>query len=122
MRSLSVAYFLMTVFAFPANAADNTYDIQPGDTLELHVVGVPELTYRTTVSPQGLVSFPLVEDVVAAGRMALVGRIDGVHITSIAAMLASTWAAVFVEQVRAQVGTAEGPNALIEATRTQAKA
>jgi capsular polysaccharide biosynthesis protein len=37
-----------------------------------------------------------------------------------AATLASTWAAVFVEQVRAQAGTAEGPNALIEATRTQA--
>ena len=36
-----------------------------------------------------------------------------------AATLASTWAAVFVEQVRAQAGTAEGPNSFIEATRTQ---
>jgi capsular polysaccharide biosynthesis protein len=36
-----------------------------------------------------------------------------------AATLASTWAAVFVEQVRAEMGTAEGPNSFIEATRTQ---
>lgn len=36
-----------------------------------------------------------------------------------ASTLASTWAAVFVEQVRSQVGTAEGPNSFIKATRTQ---
>lgn len=36
-----------------------------------------------------------------------------------AATLASTWATVFVEQVRAQAGTAEGPSSFIEATRTQ---
>jgi hypothetical protein len=36
-----------------------------------------------------------------------------------AAILASTWAQVFVEQVRAQTGTSEGPNSFIEATRTQ---
>ena len=36
-----------------------------------------------------------------------------------AAALASSWSQVFVEQVRAQIGTAEGPNSFIEATRTQ---
>jgi capsular polysaccharide biosynthesis protein len=36
-----------------------------------------------------------------------------------AAALASTWSQVFVEQVRQQTGTAEGPNSFIEATRTQ---
>ena len=36
-----------------------------------------------------------------------------------AATLASAWAAIFVEQVRAQAGTSEGPNSFIEATRTQ---
>ena len=36
-----------------------------------------------------------------------------------AAAFASTWAQVFVEQVRSQSGTAEGPNSFIEATRTQ---
>jgi capsular polysaccharide biosynthesis protein len=36
-----------------------------------------------------------------------------------AAALVSTWAQVFVEQVRLQTGTAEGPNAFIEATETQ---
>jgi capsular polysaccharide biosynthesis protein len=36
-----------------------------------------------------------------------------------AAALASTWSQVFVEEVRQQTGTAEGPNSFIEATRTQ---
>ncbi|HLO33100.1 MAG TPA: hypothetical protein VK249_28395 [Anaerolineales bacterium] len=36
-----------------------------------------------------------------------------------AAALASTWSQAFVEQVRSQVGTAEGLNAFIEATQTQ---
>jgi capsular polysaccharide biosynthesis protein len=36
-----------------------------------------------------------------------------------AAALASTWAQVFVEQVRVQVGTAQGLNSFIEATPTQ---
>lgn len=36
-----------------------------------------------------------------------------------AAALVSTWAQVFVDQVRLQTGTAEGPNAFIEATQTQ---
>lgn len=36
-----------------------------------------------------------------------------------AAALVSTWAQVFVEQVRLQTGAAEGPNAFIEATQTQ---
>jgi len=37
-----------------------------------------------------------------------------------AAALASSWAQVFVEQVRSRTGTSEGPNAFIEATQTQA--
>jgi len=37
-----------------------------------------------------------------------------------AAALASSWAQVFVDQVHFQTGVAEGPNAFIEATRTQA--
>jgi capsular polysaccharide biosynthesis protein len=36
-----------------------------------------------------------------------------------AAALASTWAQVFVGQVRSQTGTANGPNSFIEATQTQ---
>lgn len=37
-----------------------------------------------------------------------------------AAALASAWTQVFVEQVRLQTTTADGPNSFIEATRTQA--
>jgi capsular polysaccharide biosynthesis protein len=36
-----------------------------------------------------------------------------------AAALASAWAQVFMEQVRFQAGSSEGPNAFIEATQTQ---
>jgi capsular polysaccharide biosynthesis protein len=36
-----------------------------------------------------------------------------------AAALASSWSQVFVEQVRLQTGTTEGPNSFIEATQTQ---
>jgi capsular polysaccharide biosynthesis protein len=36
-----------------------------------------------------------------------------------AATLASSWADVFVEQVHAQAGTAQGPSSFIQATRTQ---
>jgi len=36
-----------------------------------------------------------------------------------AAMLASTWSQVFVEQVRLREGTVNGPSSFIEATRTQ---
>jgi capsular polysaccharide biosynthesis protein len=36
-----------------------------------------------------------------------------------AAALVSTWTQVFVEQVRLQTGTEEGPNSFIEATQTQ---
>jgi capsular polysaccharide biosynthesis protein len=36
-----------------------------------------------------------------------------------AAALASTWSQAFMEQVRLQVGKAEGPNSFIEATQTQ---
>ena len=36
-----------------------------------------------------------------------------------AAALASSWSQAFIEQVRLQAGTAEGPNSFIEATQTQ---
>ena len=36
-----------------------------------------------------------------------------------AASLASAWTQVFVEQVRAHIGTVEGPNSFIEVTQTQ---
>ena len=51
----------------PAVAAE--YLIGVGDVLELSVIGVPELQYKSSVAPGGRASFPLVEDIVAEGRL-----------------------------------------------------
>jgi polysaccharide export outer membrane protein len=48
--------------------AQEDYRIQPGDFLDLTVVGVPQLQTRSMVGPNGKVSLPLIEDVPAAGR------------------------------------------------------
>ena len=52
--------------AFPATAAD--YLLSPGDTLELVVLDVFHEPQKAAIGIDGLVSFPLVGDVRAAGR------------------------------------------------------
>lgn len=59
---------VIAAVSLPASGASEAYRIMPGDMLELHVVGVPELAHRTTVSLDGTASFPLVDDIEAAGR------------------------------------------------------
>jgi polysaccharide biosynthesis/export protein len=44
------------------------YRIGPGDTLNVFVFNQPELTTTVPVRPDGLISVPLVEDMVAAGK------------------------------------------------------
>lgn len=46
------------------------YRIGPGDTLNVFVFGHPELTTTVPVRPDGRVSTPLVDDLVAAGKPA----------------------------------------------------
>jgi polysaccharide biosynthesis/export protein len=43
------------------------YIIQPNDVLEIHVWKEPELTRKVLVRPDGRISFPLVQDLQAAG-------------------------------------------------------
>ena len=63
------SWLCITFFAFPiANIHAKDYVIQSGDTLELSVAGAPELRQRIPVNVQGVASFPLVGDVLAAGR------------------------------------------------------
>ncbi len=57
-----------TVLAAHPAAAGNEYLIQPGDVLELSVVGVPQLLHKGTVGLNGAVTFPLIDDVSASGR------------------------------------------------------
>jgi len=52
----------------PATKVDSTYIIGPGDTLQIFVWRQPELSVSVPVRPDGKVSTPLVEDIVAVGK------------------------------------------------------
>jgi polysaccharide export outer membrane protein len=51
-----------------AKPADDNYIIGPGDTLEVFVWRNPELSKSVPVRPDGKISTPLVEDMVAVGK------------------------------------------------------
>ena len=51
-----------------AKAADSDYIIGPGDTLQVFVWRNPELSVTVPVRPDGKISTPLVEDMVAVGK------------------------------------------------------
>lgn len=55
--------------AAPAGAATSpTYIIGPGDTLQIYVWRNPELSATLPVRPDGKISTPLIEDIVAVGK------------------------------------------------------
>ncbi len=64
---------LLTVSGFaqqpapPASAPQPLYVIQANDILEIFVWKEPELTRKVLVRPDGRISFPLVQDLMAAG-------------------------------------------------------
>ncbi len=50
-----------------AGQSDQPYTVQPGDVLQISVVGEPEVTGAVTVSPDGAIQMPLVGRIPAAG-------------------------------------------------------
>jgi polysaccharide export outer membrane protein len=54
--------------ASPAEGVTASYVIGPGDTLQVFVWRNPELTTTVPVRPDGKISTPLVEDMVAVGK------------------------------------------------------
>ena len=54
--------------AMAAPAVHDDYVIGPGDTLQVYVFRNPELTVTLPVRPDGKISTPLVEDMVAVGK------------------------------------------------------
>jgi polysaccharide biosynthesis/export protein len=58
-----------TLPAAPAAGVSPNYLIGPGDTLQIFVWRNPELTSSVPVRPDGKISTPLVEDMVAVGKM-----------------------------------------------------
>jgi len=79
------AFLLLTGLAGLA-AAQGSYRIQPGDTLQVEVLEDPNLNRNVLVLPDGSISFPLVGTVQAGGR-----SIDAVAQT-LAAELAGNFA------------------------------
>jgi len=57
-----------TATAAEAKAPDSNYIIGPGDELEVFVWRNPELTATVPVRPDGKISTPLVEDMLAVGK------------------------------------------------------
>jgi polysaccharide export outer membrane protein len=52
----------------PSARANNDYVIGPGDTLQIFVWRSPELSSTVPVRPDGKISTPLVEDMIAVGK------------------------------------------------------
>lgn len=74
---LSFVFFASLPFPTPANtpmpvmatqAVHDDYVIGPGDMLQVYVFRNPELTVTLPVRPDGKISSPLVEDMVAVGK------------------------------------------------------
>jgi len=103
------------VSASTSEAAD--YLIGPGDTLQISVWRSPELTTTVPVRPDGRISTPLVEDIVAAGRTpAELGRDIEVRLKKfvsdpIVTVMVSSFIGPYSQQIRI-VGEAVTPKAL----------
>jgi polysaccharide export outer membrane protein len=73
---LALLILLAPTFAFaseevpevPPSAVPNNYIIGPGDELQIFVWRNPDLTSKVPVRPDGKISTPLVEDMVAVGK------------------------------------------------------
>jgi polysaccharide biosynthesis/export protein len=122
MTSL-ITPLLLAVLALPqampqkpdAKPAEPLYLIQPNDILEIFVYKEPELTRKVLVRPDGRISFPLVQDLQAAG--ATPGELK----TQIEARLQEFFSApsvtVIIEGIRSYqvfvVGKVQKPGAIV---------
>ncbi len=100
-----------------AAAAAPDYLIGPLDQLEIFVWRAPELSTKVTVRPDGRISTPLVEDMVAAGKTpsTLANDLEGVlreYVrTPEVTVIVSDFSSTFDQQVRV-LGEAQKPIAL----------
>jgi polysaccharide export outer membrane protein len=106
-----------TAESLPAPSADYNYIVGPGDNLNIFVWRNPELSQSVPVRPDGKISVPLVEDLLAAGKTStqLAREIEVVLSTYIkeplVTVLVSGFQGVFSTQVRV-LGEASRPTAL----------
>jgi polysaccharide export outer membrane protein len=57
-----------TAGSIPATEPQSEYRIGPGDSLQVFVWGHPELSVTLPVRPDGMISTPLIENILAAGK------------------------------------------------------
>ena len=94
-----------------------TYRIGPGDTLNIFVWRNPDLTANVPVRPDGRISVPLLEDVVASGKTPtdLAREIEsslGRYVKSpLVTVIVTNFVGPYTEQVRV-VGAATAPRAI----------
>lgn len=104
------------VTATPA-APQSEYVIGPGDTLQIFVWQHPEVSVTIPVRPDGRVSTPLVEDIVAVGKTPtqlardLEGQIGQYIRTPTVSVIVTNFVGTFSNQVRV-VGQAASPQAI----------
>lgn len=100
-----------------SNSEAANYLIGPGDTLQISVWRSPELTTTVPVRPDGRISTPLVEDIVAAGRTpAELGREIETRLKKyvsdpIVTVIVNSFVGPYSQQIRI-VGEAVTPKAL----------
>lgn len=101
----------------PSGLASSEYVIGPGDRLNIFVWRNPELSMEVPVRPDGRISIPLVEDVVAIGRTPTeLGRELEKRLTvyvnqPVVTVIPREFAGPFARQVRV-IGEAVQPRAL----------
>ncbi len=85
---------------------DYTYQIGPGDSVQIFVWGYPEISTEATVRPDGKISTPLVDDVVAVGKtpVELADEMEGILSEFVrdpqVAIIVGNFQGVFDQQVR----------------------
>ncbi|MEO7385568.1 MAG: XrtA/PEP-CTERM system exopolysaccharide export protein, partial [Gammaproteobacteria bacterium] len=105
------------VMTATAAAPQTEYVIGPGDTLQIFVWQHPEVSVTVPVRPDGRISTPLVEDVVAVGKTPtqlardLEGQIGQYIRTPSVSVIVSNFVGTFSNQVRV-VGQATNPQAI----------
>ena len=103
--------------SLPTPGVDYEYVIGPGDSLNIFVWRNPELSQSVTVRPDGKLSVPLVEDLVAAGKTSTqlareIEEVLGTYIKEpLVTVIVGGFVGVYQTQVRV-VGEATEPTAL----------
>lgn len=116
--SLMLGCSVTGAIAQPATAGAQDYRIGPGDNLQIFVWRNPELTTTVPVRPDGKISIPLVEDVVATGSTPselarlIESRLSKYVTNPNVTVLVNSFAGSYDQQVRI-VGEATQPKAIL---------